>query len=85
MSFLKCSKTPGLFGNLQAKTSNKAIAKAFRDRLKKVAGFAYVPDPVPMHNSKGAVIYYLFFASQKPVAKKIVTDIFNKYRDKGRV
>jgi hypothetical protein len=28
-----------------------------------------------------AVVYYVFFASQKPVAKKIITDIFKKYRD----
>jgi hypothetical protein len=48
-----------------------------------VAGFAYVPEPSPMRNSKGATIYYLFFASQKPAAADIVTDIFNKYRNKG--
>lgn len=58
---------------------------AFRDRLKEVAGFFCVPDPVPMRNSKNAVIYYLFFASQKPVAERIVTDIFNKYRGRGAV
>jgi len=71
-----------LFG-WEDKTDNEAIAKAFRDRLKKVAGFAYVPEPSPMRNSKGATIYYLFFASQKPAAADIVTDIFNKYRNKG--
>ena len=36
-----------------------------------------------MRNTKGAVVYYLFFASPKPVAAKIVQSIFNKYRDKG--
>ncbi len=33
-----------------------------------------------MRNSTKAVIYYLFFASQKPVAEKIIGDIFSKYR-----
>jgi hypothetical protein len=37
-----------------------------------------------MKNTKGAVVYYLFFAAQKPVAEKIVLGIFNKYRKAGR-
>jgi three-Cys-motif partner protein len=60
--------------------SNEVIAKAFQERLGKVGKFAYVPDPIPMRNSNNAIVYYLFFASQKPVAKRIVEDIFNKYR-----
>jgi len=48
--------------------------------LKNVAGFAEVPEPLPMRNSTGAIVYYLFFASQKPVALKIVKDILEKYR-----
>jgi hypothetical protein len=54
--------------------------EAFRDRLKKAAGFRFVPDPLPMRNSNNAVVYYLFFASQKPVAEKIIHEIFAKYR-----
>ncbi|MGD2087957.1 MAG: three-Cys-motif partner protein TcmP [Candidatus Aminicenantes bacterium] len=72
-----------LFGYAEEKTSNEDIAKAFQERLKKEAGFLKVPAPLPMYNSKGAVVYYLFFASQKPVAQKIVTDIFKKYRGRG--
>jgi len=53
--------------------------KAFRERLKSVAGFSYVPEPLLMKNTNGAVLYYLFFASQKAVAKNIVKDIFAKY------
>lgn len=64
------------------KTNNEAVINAFQKRLKDVAGFAYVPDPMPMRNSKGADVYYLFFASQKPVAAKIVKFIFDKYRNK---
>lgn len=73
-------------GNLfgwEQKTDNDAVAEAFRTRLKKVAGFKYVPEPIPMRNIKGAIVYYLFFASQKPAAENIVTDIFNKFRNRG--
>lgn len=77
-------KPSGLFPEYTEKVSNNdEIAQAFRQRLKSVAGFDYVPDPLPMRNTTGAVIYYLFFASHKAVAKKIVNDIFNKYRDRG--
>jgi three-Cys-motif partner protein len=62
------------------KQDNKTIVAAFRDRLRKVAGFEFVPDPLPMKNSNNAVVYYLFFASRKPVANDIVEDIFAKYR-----
>ena len=57
------------------------LIKAFQARLKSVAGFKSVPDPMPMRNNKNAVIYYLFFASRKPVAAEIVADIFKKYKD----
>jgi three-Cys-motif partner protein len=71
------SPQKNLFGHVEVdKQSNHAIAGAFRDRLKKVAGFKYVPEPFPMRNSKDAVVYYLFFASLKPVADTIIKDIF---------
>lgn len=73
----------GFLPGFSGKTTNKDVAQAFRERLRKAARFAYVPDPMPMRNSTGAVMYYLFFASQKPVAKKIVEYIFDKYRDAG--
>jgi three-Cys-motif partner protein len=76
-------KTAGLFGEMEDKTTNKAVADAFRERLKKVAGFAYVPEPMPMRNSKGSVIYYLFFASPNKTGAKILKDIFDNYRNKG--
>jgi hypothetical protein len=61
------------------KQSNDKIVAAFRDRLRKVAGFKFVPPPLPMRNSTNAVVYFLFFASQKPVAEKIIKGIFNRY------
>jgi len=69
-----------LFGPVDEKNDNETIAEAFRERLKRVAGFAHVPPPIPMRNTIGSTVYYLYFASQKPVAQNIVTHIFNKYR-----
>jgi three-Cys-motif partner protein len=71
-----------LFRELE-KESNEVVAEGFRQRLRTVAGFNRVPDPVPMRNDRGAVVYYLYFASQVDVAEKIVVDIFRKYRAKG--
>lgn len=70
-------------GNLfgwKVKESNETIVLAFAERLKKVANFEYVPKPLPMRNSRGAVVYYLFFAAQKELAHNIIEDIFGKYR-----
>lgn len=74
---------PDLFGDVQRKADNDAIVNAYKKRLKDIAGFKYVQDPLPMRNTNGAVIYYLFFASHKPVAVKIVKEIFDKYRNRG--
>ena len=73
----------GLFGAIESKSSNEVLAEAFRKRLKDVAGFAYVPAPIPMRNSTGATVYYLFFASPNKAGAKIVTDVFDTYRNKG--
>ena len=62
------------------KVSNERFEQAWRERLKKKAGFKFVSEPMPMKTRNNSVIYYLYFASQKPVAADIVTDIFNKYR-----
>lgn len=72
-----------LFEPEEEKTDNETVAQAFQERLRTVAGFKNVPEPMPMRNTKGAVVYYLFFASPKPVAQNIVTDIFRKYRNRG--
>ncbi len=64
------------------KVSNEAIAEAFRQRLKTVAGFKNVPKPIAMRNTQNAIIYYLFFASNQTVAQNIIQDIFNKYSNR---
>lgn len=73
------STAGNLFGEPE-KEPNEAVAEAFRERLIKVGGFKKVPVPLPMRNSRGAVVYYLFFASQVGVAENIVNDIFIKHR-----
>ncbi len=76
--------TPNLFGELVSiKEKNRTIAFAFQKRLNEVAKFRYVPEPIPMRNSIGNIIYYLFFASQNQTGEKIIEYIFNKYRDRG--
>jgi three-Cys-motif partner protein len=72
------STSGNLFG-YEEKTNNEAIANAFRLRLLEVAGFKHVSRPLAMRNSRNAVVYYLYFASPKPVALEIVEDIFEKH------
>lgn len=71
-----------LFGPLTVKNDNEAIVAGFRKRLKEKAGFKNVPEPIPMRTKNGAVIYYLFFASQNDAGAKIVKEIFAKYKDR---
>jgi three-Cys-motif partner protein len=75
---------PG-FDDMEEKVSNDVVAAAYRERLKKVAGFRFVPDPMPMRNSQGAVVYYLFFASFNETGGHIVSDIFQKYRERKTI
>lgn len=76
-------KVQGLFGDIEQKATNETIAEAFRDRLCKVAGFNYVPAPMPMRNEQGAIVYYLYFASPSATGARIVRDIFKKHRERG--
>jgi three-Cys-motif partner protein len=71
-----------LFGGYEKiKLGNEDVVKAFAERLRTVAGFGFVPEPLPMRNSTKAVVYYLFFASQKSVASKVFRDIVKKYKN----
>jgi three-Cys-motif partner protein len=74
---------PTLFGDQwDVKTGNPEVAEAFRQRLGAEGGFAYVSEPFPMRNSTNAIVYYLFFAAQQPVALQIVKAIFRKYKNR---
>jgi len=77
------TKTKGLFGDIEEKAGIEPVVKAYHDRLENIAGFAFVPEPVPMRNSTGAIVYYLFFASPNRTGDKIVKDIFDKYKDRS--
>jgi three-Cys-motif partner protein len=74
---------PDLFGGHEEKADNAEIAEAYCDHLHRDAGFSHVAEPLPMRNKRGAVVYYLVFAAQRPVAQQIVSEIFGKYRDRG--
>jgi len=78
-------QTQDLFGDfVDVKQKNiKLVTSAFRERLLEVAQFKYVPQPIPMRNTKSSILYFLFFASNNKTGNKILTDIFNKYRDRG--
>lgn len=79
-------KTSGnLFGWEEKVATNEMLVDAYRKRLRQVARFQYVPEPIPMRNSIGKTIYYLFFASPNATGSKIVGAIFEKYRDRGIV
>ena len=60
-----------------------SVVKAFRERLKKAAGFKHVAEPLPMRNSMRSVLYYLFFASPNDTGDRIVSEIFDSYRNRG--
>ncbi|MGQ0444806.1 MAG: three-Cys-motif partner protein TcmP [Beijerinckiaceae bacterium] len=79
-AYVESRQTNLYFRPALEKQDNDAIARAFQKRLKDIAGFKFVPDPLPMRNSNNAVVYYLFLASPKAVAKRIIEDIFSKYR-----
>lgn len=68
-----------LFG-MPEKEPNEVVAEAFRRRLRDVAGFEHVPEPRPMKNSRGATVYYLFFASPNKTAEKIARQVLSKER-----
>ncbi len=80
----KQTSLPGLFGDDAApeleKVDQLSFVSAFRDRLKKVAGFEFVPEPVAMKIPQGAVVYFLFFASNNQTGARVANDIMNKYR-----
>jgi len=73
----------GLFGQVSDKNDNQVIAEALRERLETVAGFQFVPEPLPMRNTKGAVIYYLYFAGPDKTGAKIIKEIFDSYRGRS--
>ena len=70
-----------MFGETDwAKQENEDLVNTYCDRLREVAGFGFVAKPLPMRNSKDAVVYYLIFAGPNATGWKIVQDIYSKHR-----
>lgn len=74
---------PDLFEDQREKASNETIARAYAERLRKVAGFPFVLEPMAMRNSRGATIYYLLFASHNATGAKIAAEVMDPYRTGG--
>jgi three-Cys-motif partner protein len=75
-----------LFGNPMPRrksVNNDDIAAAYRQRLRD-AGFSHVIPPLPLRNSTGATLYYLFFAGNNSTGATIAADVFKPYRIGGR-
>lgn len=72
-------KQRDLFG-YEHKNEPEELVFAFRERLKTVAGFNFVPKPIAMRNTSRSTLYYLFFASHNKTGAKIASDIFKKYQ-----
>jgi three-Cys-motif partner protein len=74
---------PTLFGDVDVRTEPAEVPEAFRKRLRQVAGFQHVAQPLPMRNSVGAIVYYLFFASQNRTALTVAEYLLRKYERRG--
>ena len=73
-----------LFGDSESqKVENWELVRAFQRRLKAIAGFSHVPEPMRMKNKTRSAVYYLFFAGPNETGARIVADIFEDYRNKG--
>lgn len=62
------------------KQGNVDLVRAYCRRLQEFAGFGFVADPLPMRNSKNAIVYYLIFAGPNETGWRIVQDIYRRYR-----
>lgn len=83
-SSIAYSQTTDLFGEIHdIKQNIHNVTRAFRKRLLDVAQFQYVPQPIPMRNTKSAILYFLFFASNNKTGDKILTNILNTHRNRG--
>ncbi|MEW6753305.1 MAG: hypothetical protein AB1505_20340 [Candidatus Latescibacterota bacterium] len=60
---------------------HEGLVHGFAERLRTVASFKHVPEPLAMRNSTNSVMYYLFFASHNGTGAKIASEILAKYRN----
>ncbi len=78
-----CYTSEGNLFGFQRKRTNEEVVAVFCERLRTVAGFRHVPEPLPIRNTRGAVVYYLVFAAHHRLAQGIVADIFARHAGKG--
>jgi three-Cys-motif partner protein len=69
-----------LFEVRKVRAEISAVVTAFRKRLADVAGFRFVPQPIPMRNHQGAIVYYLFFAGPNEAGSNIASALFKPRR-----
>ncbi len=55
------------------------IVRAYCDRLRRIAGFPYVVDPLLVRTPSQKPLYYLVFASHNGIGAKIAGDVFKKH------
>lgn len=63
------------------KLGPRVIVEAYRDRLRDCAGFSIVSKAFPMRNSKGNIIYHLFFASHNEKARRVMVALERRFID----
>lgn len=74
------SAQTNLFGDEEMdRTENMDLVNAYCKRLREVADFGFVADPLAMRNSKNADVYFLIFAGPNKTGWKIVQDIYRKH------
>ncbi|HTD35594.1 MAG TPA: three-Cys-motif partner protein TcmP, partial [Candidatus Elarobacter sp.] len=66
-------------GLAPVRESAKAIISAFRERLRSVAGFKVVSNPIPMRNTTGGVVYHLLVASHNKKATDVIRPIEKRF------
>ena len=67
--------------NLPEKVDYENLVNAYCERLKKKAGFKFVPKPVKFTNTINAPIFYFCFASHNRTASKVATHLYKKTGD----
>src|SRR6185369_8722664 len=73
-------RTVDLFVAIPVAGPDAGTPQALKRRLWEDAGFANVPDPLPLRDGTGHVAAQLFFASRTNMANGIVDDIFTTSR-----
>jgi len=62
---------------------NIDVVNAYRERLRNVAGFNHVSNPLPFRNRRGNVLYYLVLASHNETAVRIMNGMI-RARERAR-